>query len=416
MDRKLEKKFWNKRRIAWISGGSLLAFVLIYSLLFADHRSKLNVEKEKITISTVNRGTFNEFIAVTGVVYPLRTIKLDAVQGGYVRERFLEGGTMVEEGDSILRLENQDLMRSYVTQETEIYRLINELQNTRLRLRQERYQRQSNLASLESQLEKAKEEYERFKKLHAEKVMADQEFLAYRIEYERLKKQVAIEKESHRYQDENAQLQIKQLEGTIDRTQRNLELMEASVENLVVRAPISGLLSSIEVEVGSSIAAGENIGQIDDLEGFKIRADIDEHYISRILAGLRATFEFGGKSHELEVTKVYPEVNAGRFQADMVFTEEAPKGIRRGLSLPVRLELGKSAEAILLPSGGFFSHTGGNWVYVLTSDGSSATKRNITLGRKNPRFYEVLEGLEPGEKVITSSYDNFGDKDVLNLN
>src|SRR3546814_3669852 len=191
--------------------------------------------------------------------------------------------------------------------------------------------------------------------------------------------------------------------------------MKASLDNLIIRAPIAGLLSSIDMEVGSSISAGENIGQIDVIEGYKLRAQVDEHYISRLFAGLKASFEFGGKPHGLTVRKVYPEVVNGRFEVDLEFTGNAPEGIRRGLSLPVRVGLGKSAEAVLLASGGFFSHTGGNWVDVLDDTGNQAVQRNITLGRKNPEYFEVQEGLQPGEKVITSSYDNFGYKDVLQI-
>ncbi|WP_225975016.1 efflux RND transporter periplasmic adaptor subunit [Anseongella ginsenosidimutans] len=416
MDRKLEKKFWTKQRIFMMGGGALLVFVLLYSLVFADHRSKLNVEREKITVSTVQKGIFDEYIVVTAVVQPLKTIRLDAVQGGYVVGKYLDGGTMVEKGDSILRLENQDLTLSYVNHETEIYRLINELQSTRLQLRQNRYQLESALSDLQAQLKAAKDLYDRNKLLYDDQVISEQEFLKYKIDYERLKEQNRIEVESQKYQEQNAELQIKQLEGTIDRTQRNLELMKASLDNLIIRAPISGLLSSIDVEVGSSISAGENIGQIDVIDGYKLRAQIDEHYISRLFAGLKASFEFGGKTHELTVRKVYPEVLNGRFEVDLEFAGAAPEGIRRGLSLPVRVGLGKSAEAVLLSSGGFFSHTGGNWVYVLDGDGTRAVKRSITLGRKNPEYFEVLEGLQPGEKVITSSYDNFGDKEVLQMN
>lgn len=391
-------------------------FVLIYSLVFADYRSKLNVEREKITVSTVENGVFDEYIVVTAVVQPLKTIRLDAVQGGYVIGKYLDGGTMVEEGDSILRLENQSLTLNYVNHETEIYRLINELQNTRLQLRQNRYLMESTLSDLEAQLKAAKDLYDRNKVLYDDQVISEQEFLKYKIDYERLQEQKRIEVASQEYQQQNATLQIEQLEGTIDRTQRNLELMKASLDNLVIRAPIAGLLSSIDVEVGSSISAGDNIGQIDVIDGYKLRAQVDEHYISRLFAGLKASFEFGGETHELTVRKVYPEVTSGRFEVDLEFTGAAPEAIRRGLSLPVRVGLGKSAEATLLPSGGFFSHTGGNWVYVLSQDGSQAVKRNITLGRKNPEFFEVLEGLQVGEKVITSSYDNFGDKEVLQMN
>lgn len=210
-------------------------------------------------------------------------------------------------------------------------------------------------------------------------------------------------------------MQIKQLEGTLERTQKNVQLWRETLENLVVKAPVAGLLSSIDVEVGSNISQGQNIGQIDDLNGFKLRVDIDEHYLGRIFAGLSGSFEFNGKEYPLEITKIYPEIKSGRFQVDMIFSKTVPEGIKRGQSSPIRLELGKATKAVLLPVGGFFSDTGGNWVYVVDKSGSKAIKRKITLGRKNPEYFEVLEGLEVGDKVITSSYENFGDNEVLQL-
>ncbi|GAA0532881.1 efflux RND transporter periplasmic adaptor subunit [Chitinophaga japonensis] len=413
MDRKIEKKFWSGKRILMISGGTLVALLLLYNLIFADHRSKLNVEKDKITISTVTKGTFDQYIAVTAVVQPLKTIRLDAIEGGYVSRKYLEGGSKVKEGDSILRLENQRMQMEFMNHETEMYRLINELQNTRLNLKQNRFTMERTLAELNYKIAQAKDLYDRNKLLVDEKIVARQEFNKNKMEYEGLVRQREIEIESQQYQEENARIQIQQLEGTIARTQRNLEMMKANLNNLVVRAPISGQLSSVDVEVGSSITTGQNIGQIDDLSGFKMRAEVDEHYISRVFAGLKATFEFAGKSYEMVVTKAFPEVTNGRFNVDLNFVKETPEGIRRGQSSPIRLELGKPSEAILLPVGGFFSDTGGNWVYVLDNSGKRAIKRNISLGQKNPQFFEVLEGLEPGDRVITSSYENFGDKEVL---
>lgn len=413
MDRKLEKKFWSRKRILIVSGGSLVVLLLLYNLIFADHRSRLNVEKDKITVSTVTKGTFDQYIAVTAVVQPLKTIRLDAIEGGYVSQKYLEGGSMVKLGDSILRLDNQRMQMEFMNHETEMYRLINELQNTRLSLKQNRFTLQKTLADLNYKIEQAKDLYDRNKQLVDEKIVARQEFNKNKMEYEGLMKQREIEVESQRYQEENARIQIQQLEGTIARTQRNLQMMKQNLNNLIVRAPISGQLSSVNVEVGSSITTGQNIGQIDDLNGFKMRAEVDEHYLSRVFSGLKASFEFNGKTYELTVTKAFPEVINSRFNVDMNFTKGTPEGIRRGQSSPIRLELGKSSEAILLPVGGFFSDTGGNWVYVLDKGGKRAVKRNITLGQKNPVFFEVLEGLQAGEQVITSSYENFGDKEVL---
>ncbi|MVT07329.1 efflux RND transporter periplasmic adaptor subunit [Chitinophaga tropicalis] len=413
MDKKIEKKFWSKKRITLVCGGAVVALLLLYNLIFADHRSKLNVEKDKITISSVTKGTFDQYIAVTAVVLPLKTIRLDAIVGGYVSQKYLEGGSMVKRGDSILRLENQNLMMDFVNHETEIYRLINELQNTRQSLKQNRFTMQQTVASLDYQIEQAKDLYDRTKQLVDEKIVSRQEFNKNKIEYERLVKQRQIEIESQQFQEENARIQIERLESTIQRTQRNLQMMKDNLNNLVLKAPIDGQLSSVDAEVGGSITAGQNIGQIDDLNGFKMRAEVDEHYVARVFAGLKASFEFNGKTYPLEIIKVYPEIKNSRFNVDMKFEKETPEGIRRGQSSPIRLELGKSSSAILLPVGGFFSDTGGNWVYVVDKSGKRAVKRNISLGQKNPQYFEVLEGLQEGEQVITSSYENFGDKEVL---
>jgi HlyD family secretion protein len=415
MDRKIEKKYWNTKRIAYIALGVLLATFIIYQLAFADKRSKLNVETDKITISEVKEGVYDEFIIVQGVVQPLKTIQLDAIVGGYVTQKLVEGGNMVDEGEIILRLENQQLKLNFLQSETEASRLVNELQNTRQRLKVERFNLQKTLSDLDFQIARAKDAFDRNEKLRKDNVVSDMEYQNTKREYERLMRQREIEIESQKYQQENAEIQIKQLEGTLARTEQNVELWRQTIQNLVVKAPVSGLLSSIDVEIGSNINQGQNIGQIDDMDGFKLRADIDEHYISRVFPGLKATFDFSGTTYEMEIIKVYPEVINGRFAVDLVFNAQTPDGIRRGQSSPIRLELGESEKAILLPVGGFFSDTGGNWVYVVEEGGSRAAKRNITLGRRNPQYYEVLDGLQPGDKVVTSSYSNFGDKEVLEL-
>ena len=412
MDRQIQKKFWNTQRIALIGGGTLLVAFLIWQLAFADKRTKLNVEKDKLTVSVVSQGDFDEFIVVTGVVLPLKTIRLDAIVGGYVKEKVVDGGNMVKQGQVILKLENQNLKLNFLQSETEASRLVNDLQNTRQRLKVEKFTIRQTLNDLDFQIEQAQDMFDRNKKLFNDKVIAESEYLKSKRDYEKLTKQREITIESQKYQEENSTMQIKQLEGTLERTQRNVQLWRETLENLVVKAPVAGLLSSIDVEVGSNINQGQNIGQIDDLNGFKMRVDIDEHYISRIFAGLGGSFEFNGKDYGLEITKIYPEVRSGRFQVDMVFSK-VPEGIKRGQSSPIRLELGKATKAILIPVGGFFSDTGGNWVYVVDKSGKKASKRKITLGRKNPEFFEVLEGLQVGEQVITSSYENFGENEVL---
>ncbi|HEV7347771.1 efflux RND transporter periplasmic adaptor subunit [Telluribacter sp.] len=413
MDRIKPKKFWNSRRIGGTVFGVLLASFLIYQFFLADKRSKLNVEKDKLTVSTVKQGEFDEFIVVTGVVQPLKTIQLDAIVGGYVTQKLVEGGNMVKQGEVLLRLENQSLKLNFLQSETEASRLVNDLQNTRQRLRVERFNLQKTLSELDFQIDQARDAHRRNEQLFRDKVIPEADYLKTKREYDRLTRQREIEVESQKYQEENAKMQITQLEGTLSNTQKNVALWRQTLDNLVVKAPVSGLLSSMNVEVGSNISQGQNIGQIDDLDGFKMRVGIDEHYISRIFVGLRGSMDFDGKSFPLEIVKIYPEVRSGRFEVDMGFAEGAPVRIKRGQSTPIRVQLGQPSKATLLPVGGFFSDTGGNWVYVVGADGNRASKRKITLGRKNPEYFEVLEGLEPGEKVITSSYENFGDNEVL---
>ena len=406
MDRALPKRFWTNQRLVLSGGSVLLIGLLAYTIFFADRRSKLNVEKDKITVSTVSTGPFEDFIAVTGVVQPLKTIRLDAIAGGYVTQKMIEGGSMVRQGDVLLRLENQNLRLNFLQSETEANRLVNDLQNTRQRLRVERYSLRKTLSDLDFQINQAKDVFDRQAKLFKDKVISEQDYMKAKLDYERLVEQRKIEAESQKYQEENSRTQIQMLEGTLARTQKNVALWQQTLNNLVVKAPVSGLLSSMDIEVGSNINQGQNIGQIDDLNGFKMRVGVDEHYLNRIFTGLTGSFEFNGSTNELEISN-------GRFEVDMVFGKGAPKGIKRGQSSPIQLELGKAAKATLLPVGGFFSDTGGNWVYVVDNSGNRATKRNITLGRKNPEYYEVLEGLQPGEQVITSSYENFGDNEVL---
>lgn len=412
MDRKIEKKFWTPQRIVLIV--LVAAFVGFFGWqLLKEHKTTLNVEQDKLTISEVIDGTFDETIPVTGNVLPLKTIRLDAVVGGYVTEKLVEGGNNVAKGQTLLKLENQQLKLNFLQSETEASRLVNDLQNTRQRLKVERFTLRRNLSELDFQTDQAKDLYDRNKQLFADKVVSEQEYLKAKRDYERLVKQREIEIESQKYQEENSVIQIKQLEGTLERTQKNVALWRQTLENLEVKAPVPGLLSSMDVEVGSNISQGQNIGQIDDLRGFKIRAAIDEYYINRVFNGLPGSFDFNGKSYALEIIKIYPEVRSGRFEVDMKFIEGAPEGIKRGQSITIRLQLGQPTKAVLLATGGFFSTTGGNWVYVLEKGDKRAVRRRVSLGRKNTEYFEVLEGLKPGDRVITSSYDTFGENEVL---
>ena len=416
MDRKIKKKKWTIGRIAGISLGTLFVSFILYNFIFAEKGAKLNVEVEKINISDVIRGQFREFIPNDGLVLPIKTIRLDAIEGGNVEIKYTEGGVLVEKGDLILKLANNNLVQSFMSIETQHFRLVNELENTKLQLKRNQFELKRRLTALDYDIDQAKDAYERGKKLRDEEVISEQEFLNLKRAYDRLMSRKEIEIESQKFDTENAKVQIKQTEQTLIRTKENLEIGKKNLENLYVKAPISGRLSFIDVEVGEAVNRGQNIAQIDDLNGFKVRAQIDEHYISRIYEDLEGTFDFNGETYALSIYKIYPEVNNGLFSVDLKFKSEIPKGIRRGQTLQIRLQLSENIEAVQIPRGSFYQMTGGNWIFVVDESAGLARRRKIRLGRQNPRFYEVIEGLQPGEKVIVSSYDGYDDKDILILN
>ena len=413
MDRKIKKKKWTPARLASFGFGGLFIVFILYSFVFAEKGAKLNVSVEKINVSDVFRGQFSEFIPVDGNVLPIKTIRLDAIEGGNVARKYLEGGVLVEKGDTIIKLNNNNLVQSFVREETQAFILVNGLENTKLSLKRNEFELKRRLTELDYQIDEAKDNYERSIKLRDEKVISEQEFLRLKRNYDRLVSNREIEIESQKFDIENTKLQIAQTEATLARTRGNLEMIKANLENLFIKAPISGRVSYINVEVGESIAPGQNIGQIDDLNGFKVRAPIDEHYISRIYEGLTGTFPFAGQEYGLSIYKVYPEVNNGLFSVDLKFEGDIPQGIRRGQTLQIKLQLSENIEAVQIPRGSFYQTTGGNWVFVVDESGQFATRRDIRLGRMNTRYYEVIEGLQPGEKVVVSSYDGYEDKDRL---
>jgi len=414
MDRKIKKNKWTVGRISGISLGALFVAFIMYSFIFADKGAKLNVSVEKINISEVKQGQFREFIPVDGNVLPIKTIRLDAIEGGNVARKFLEGGTMVNKGDTILKLANNNLVQNFIREETQAFILINNLENTKLALQRNEFELKRRLTELDFQIDEAKDNYERSQKLREEKVISEQEYLNIKRNYDRLVSSREIEIESQAFDIKNSKLQIRQTEATLARTSNNQKMIKQNLDNLYIKAPISGSLSSVNVEVGESIRGGQNIGQIDDLNGFKVRATIDEHYISRIYEGLRGTFDFAGDTYGLSIRKVYPEVNNGLFSVDLQFEKDViPDGIRRGQTLQIKLQLSENIEAIQIPRGSFYQTTGGNWIFVVDASGDYAIRRNIRLGRQNPRFYEVIEGLQPGEQVVVSSYDGYEDKDKL---
>jgi HlyD family secretion protein len=413
MDRVIKKKKWTPVKIAIYSLSGIFISFLLYNLVFVDGGSKLNVEAEKLNIATVAEGEFQEFIPVDGRVLPIKTIRLDAIEGGNVERKFYEGGVMIDKGDTILKLSNNNLLQNFIREETQAFILINNLENTKLSLKQNQFNLRRNVIELDFQIDEAQDTYTRGVALYAEKVISEQEFLSMKRELDRLKASRKIAIESAKFDSLNAVNQIRQTEMTLRRTADNLEMIKGNLNNLYIKAPITGILSSVNLEVGESIAPGQNIAQIDDINGFKVRSSIDEHYISRIYEGLNGSFPFAGDDYTITITKIYPEVTNGLFEVDMAFTQTIPDGIRRGQTLQIKLQLSENIQAVQIPRGSFYQATGGNWIFVVSKEGDFAIRRNIRLGRQNPRFYEVVEGLQPGEKVVVSSYEGYKDKDRL---
>lgn len=415
MDRKIEKKTWTPRRIAAIVGGAVLLGGIIYQIGFADHRSTMNVEKDRLSIATVSTGEFTDYILVSGQIEPARTVFLDAIEGGMVNQVIRESGALLKKGDTILVLTNSNLQLDVMQRETMLYEQINNLRQTRLFLDQNDLTQQGLLAEIDYQISLLKPQYERFKELHEKKLVSQREFEEVKEQYEYNVKRKKLTYTSYRNDSIARSFQLNQLRLSESRMNASLNGVGNILDNLVITAPIAGQLATPQqLEIGQAISPGQRYGQIDILDEFKVRVPIDELYLPRIGQGLRGKFTLSGQDYELEISKIYPTITNGRFEVDMVFTGESPAGIRRGQSVRIRLELGQSEQSLLLPTGGFFKDTGGNWVFVLNSTGN-AEKRNIRLGRKNPEFYEVLEGLVEGERVIVSGYENFGNNEVLEL-
>lgn len=415
MDRKIKKKKWPPKKIAMVASVVIFIGLVVYVFLFKMGKSTLNVKKERITISTVTKGPFREFIPIMGNVLPIKTFYLDAVEGGRIEEIYVEAGSMLKKGDKILRLTNTDLILTIMWREAELFQQSNNLRNTRLQLEQYRLSLSMELARIENNLRQQKRKYERYKELVKDSLISKHEFELVKDQYEYLIRSKELAIESQKNELEFRQSQVDALEAGLKRMQDNLEIVKRKQEDLTIKAPISGHLTSLNAEIGQSKSPGERLGHIDVLEGFRVRAAIDEHYLARIEIDRAGEFDWAGGSYELIVKKIYPEVREGRFEVDMEFKSEVPEGITRGLTLHIRLELGDVSEAVLLARGGFYQTTGGNWVYVVDGDEKLATKRKISIGMQNPQFFTVLQGLEPGEKVITSSYESFGNMERLIL-
>ncbi|MCP4705455.1 MAG: HlyD family efflux transporter periplasmic adaptor subunit, partial [candidate division Zixibacteria bacterium] len=398
MDRKIEKKNWPPKKIAWVSMATIFIGFVFYMIVFGDRSSKLNVNSDRITISTVYEGPFQEFIPISGSVLPIKTVFLDAIEGGRVEKIFLESGNLVNVGDTILKLSNTNLLLDIMYREANLFEQNNNLRNTRLAMEQNSLSLRSQLLELEFSIVKEKREFERNIKLIKKDLISQEDFDQSQDSYNYLLDKKALTIEKQKQDSIFRTVQISQLEASVDRIQNNLGIVKQNLENLYIKAPISGRLTSLNAEIGELKMLGERIGKIDVLNGFKVRADIDEHYIARVDNGQAGTFELAGEKYQLEVRKVDPEVRDGRFRVDMNFVGETPTDIRRGQTLRIRLELGDPGEAILLTRGGFDQKTGGRWVYVLDQSEGFAVKRNIKAGRQNPLVLEILDGLEPGEK------------------
>lgn len=416
MDRKIEKKTWNTKRILMIAGIAGVAGVLIFLVLSTTGKSKLNVDTERITISEIKKGAFQEFIPVNGVVMPITTIYLDATDGGRVEQRYVEDGAILKKGDPILRLSNTDLELNLATQETAVYGQQTQMQISHNNAQQYTIQKLQNMAEVESTYKDAERIYLLDKGLYAKKAIGLQEFKIaennynYQLQKRKLNKQILIQDTLLvKQQDIQAKEQFAQMKSA-------LNMMRKKVADLTVRAPIDGQLTSFfDVEVGQSKNKGEHLGQIDVTSGFKVRVNVEEHYISRVFNGLMGDFQFADKTYKLIIKKVFTQVTNGQFQVDMQFVGEVPKGIRKGQTLQVRLALSDETTALLLPKGGFYQQTGGNWIFKVSDNGKVAYKTNIQIGRQSPDYYELLQGLKPGDKVITSSYETYGDIQELVL-
>ena len=415
MDRKIEKKKWGKKRILTIAGIAGLVVLIAGSVYFTSGKSKLNVDAERITISEVKKGTFQEFIPVNGVVLPLTTIYLDAMEGGRVEEKLVEDGAIVKKGQPIMRLSNTDLELSLVNQQTSVYNLLTQMQIARNAAQQNTTTKLNQMTDVDNQLKEAKRVYDLNKTLYEQKAIGLQEFKQsennynYYAEKKKLTDQIMQQDQSS-----NAQ-QVSQAQQSYKGSQTALNVMRKKVGDLIVRAPVDGQLTSLDAEVGQSKNKGERLGQIDVLSGYKVRVDVDEHYISRVFIGLMGETSFAGKNYKLKINKVYTQVNNGRFQVDMEFENAVPEGIRRGQTMQIRLALSDETQALLLAKGGFYQQTGGNWVFKVDKDGTTAYKVDVQLGRQNPDYYEVLSGLQPGDKIVTSSYENYGNMQELVL-
>ena len=416
MDKKIEKKKWTVKKILTYGGIVLFVSFVGYQFIFADRRSTLKIDKQKITISTVQRGVFQETIPQTGIVEPSRTIYLDAIEGGTIKRVVAESGAMLKKGDIIMELSNLNRELTVLQQEASFNESINRARETRLAIVRNDLDQRQQLAAIDNQLAILGPQYERQKQLYEKKLISKQEFERTEADYKYNLERKRITYEVYKADSTDRIRQLKATTISEQKMSASLDGVGKILDNLVIRAPMDGQLSRPQLDVGQSVNPGQRLGWVDIVGSYKVRVPIDELYFPRIQPGLRATTTLNNKDYVLKITYKYPNVANGRFDVDMNFEGEAPEGIVRGQSLRLRIELSQSSEELLLPVGGFYRDTGGNWVFVLEEGGTRAVRRDVKLGRKNPENFEVLEGLQPGDQVITSSYENFGNNEVLVLN
>jgi HlyD family secretion protein len=415
VDRVIQKKKWSNKRLMTIAGITGVVALVAGSIFFTSGKSKLNVDTERITISEVKKGAFQEFIPVNGVVMPLNTIFLDAVEGGQVEEKYVEDGAMLKKGDPILKLSNIDEELNLATQESSVFGEQTQMQIAHNNAQQNTITKLNQMADVDNAFKEAERVWLLDKKLYEQKAIGLQEYQSaknaydYALRRKRLTTQILKQDTALiKQQDVQAQEHYAQMKSA-------LSLMRKKVSSLTLRAPIDGQLTSLDAEVGQNKNKGEHLGQLDVQNGFKVQVDVEEHYLSRVYAGLKGDFSFADKTYKLVIKKVYTQIVNGRFKVDMQFEGTVPKGIRKGQTLQIRLALSDETTALLLPKGGFYQQTGGNWIFKVSEDGKTAYKVDIQIGRYNTDNYELLKGLKPGDKVITSSYENYGDIQELVL-
>lgn len=413
MDIQIEKKRGlKKKHLPYIGGGTGLILLILW-IIFGSHSKQMNVDKQTLVTEAVTQGQFNDYIRVSGQVEPINTIQLSAIEGGMVAEKLVEEGANVRQGEVIVKLKNTMLNLNILDSEAQLAEKQNFLRNTLVSMEQERLNLKKERLQLDMDVTRKKRKYEQYKQLSNDKMVSKEDFLQSKEDYEFAVNSRKLVAERQKQDSIYRSIQVKQMEESLRNMRENLTLVRQRVDNLNIKAPVNGQLGLLEVEIGQSVAAGSRIGQISVLSDYKIEALIDEHYIDKVRPGLSATFEQQDKNFALRVRKVYPEVRDKQFKTDFVFAGERPANIRTGQTYYINLQLGQPSKAILIPRGSFYQTTGGQWIFVVDKDGKTATRRNITIGRQNPLFYEVLSGLQPGEKVITSGYENFGDTQKL---